>query len=83
MTLPSEVCALTLFSPHPPYSPHSAPSDFHLLGALKDALRRRRFDDDDGVREDFRRYSKVLGYRYTASDAKVKKGVLTMKETLG
>jgi len=43
---------------HPPYSPSLAPSDFHILGHLKDALRRRRFVDDDelkhGVREELR-----------------------------
>jgi hypothetical protein len=32
-------------SPHPPYSPDLAPSDFHLFGPLKDALRGRRFAD--------------------------------------
>jgi len=33
----------------PPYSPDLAPSDFHLFGPLKDALRGRRFScDDDG-----------------------------------
>jgi hypothetical protein len=34
---------------HPAYSPDLAPSDFHLFGPLKEALRRRRFscDDDD------------------------------------
>ena len=33
----------------PPYSPDLAPSDFHLFGLLKEALRGRRFscDDDD------------------------------------
>jgi histone-lysine N-methyltransferase SETMAR len=48
--------------PHPPYSPGLAPSDFHLFGPLKDALRGRRFADDDelkyGVHEDLRRFSK-------------------------
>jgi histone-lysine N-methyltransferase SETMAR len=24
--------------PHPPYSPDLAPSDFHIFGALKDAI---------------------------------------------
>jgi len=34
---------------HPAYSPDLAPSDFHLFGLLKEALRGRRFscDDDD------------------------------------
>jgi len=35
--------------PHPPYSPDLAPSDFHLLGPLKDALRGTRFEDNESV----------------------------------
>ena len=35
---------------HPPYSPDLAPSDFHLYGPLKDALRGRRFSCDDDVK---------------------------------
>jgi histone-lysine N-methyltransferase SETMAR len=37
--------------PHPPYSPDLAPSDFHLFGSLKNALRGTRFEDDDSVIE--------------------------------
>jgi histone-lysine N-methyltransferase SETMAR len=48
--------------PHPPYSPDLEPSDFHLYGPLKDALRGRRFADDDelkhSVREELRHFSK-------------------------
>jgi histone-lysine N-methyltransferase SETMAR len=46
----------------PPYSPELTPSDFHLSGPLKDAIRGRRFADDDvlkhSVREQLRRFSK-------------------------
>jgi histone-lysine N-methyltransferase SETMAR len=35
--------------PHPPYSPDLAPSDFHLFGSLKDALRGTHFEDDSSV----------------------------------
>jgi len=35
---------------HPAYSPNVAPSDFHLFGPLKEALRRRRFSCDDDVK---------------------------------
>ena len=35
--------------PHPCYSPDLAPSDFHLLGPLKDALRGTSFEDDESV----------------------------------
>jgi histone-lysine N-methyltransferase SETMAR len=35
---------------HPAYSPDLAPSDFHLYGPLKQALRGRRFSSDDDVK---------------------------------
>ena len=35
---------------HPAYSPDLAPSDFHLFGPLKNALRGRRFSCDDDVK---------------------------------
>jgi histone-lysine N-methyltransferase SETMAR len=36
--------------PHTPYySPHLAPSDFHLFGPLKESLRGRKFNLDDDV----------------------------------
>jgi histone-lysine N-methyltransferase SETMAR len=35
--------------PHPPFSPDLAPSDFHLLGPLKDALLGTRFEVDESV----------------------------------
>jgi histone-lysine N-methyltransferase SETMAR len=35
--------------PHPSYSPDLAPSDFHLFGPLKDALRGARFEDDESM----------------------------------
>jgi histone-lysine N-methyltransferase SETMAR len=37
--------------PHPPYSPHLAPSDYHLFGSLKKALRGRRFGSDEEVKQ--------------------------------
>jgi hypothetical protein len=46
--------------PHGLYSPDLAPSDFHLCGSLKEALRGRRFTKYDeqkhGVCEEFRRF---------------------------
>lgn len=36
---------------HPAYSPNLAPSDYHLFGPLKDALRGRRFTSDEGVKK--------------------------------
>jgi len=35
--------------PHPPHSPDVMPSDFHLFGPLKDALRGTRFEEDESV----------------------------------
>ena len=36
---------------HPPYSPELAPSDYHLFGPLKEALRGRRFISGQEVKE--------------------------------
>jgi len=36
---------------HPPYSPDLAPSDYHIFGPLKEALRSRRFTSDEEVKE--------------------------------
>ena len=36
---------------HPPYSPDLAPSDYHLFGPLKEALRGRRFTSDQELKE--------------------------------
>jgi histone-lysine N-methyltransferase SETMAR len=36
---------------HPAHSSDLAPSDFHLFGPLKNALRGRRFADDDERKE--------------------------------
>lgn len=36
---------------HPPYSPDLAPSDFHLFGPLKEAIRGRRFSSDEPLKE--------------------------------
>jgi histone-lysine N-methyltransferase SETMAR len=36
---------------HPPYSPDLAPSDCHLFGPLKDALRGRHFASDQELKE--------------------------------
>lgn len=50
------------YSNHRPYSNNLAPSNFNIFGPLKDALRIRRFVDDDelkhGVHEELRRFSK-------------------------
>ena len=35
--------------PHPPYSPDLAPSDFHLIGTMKDGLRWQHFPSCDAV----------------------------------
>ena len=36
---------------HPPYSPDLAPSDYHLFGSLKEALRGCRFTSDNELKE--------------------------------
>jgi histone-lysine N-methyltransferase SETMAR len=45
--------------PHPPYIPDLAPSGFHLFGALKDAIRRKRFGSDDKVIEEEKKWLRV------------------------
>jgi len=37
--------------PHPAYSPDLAQSDYHIFGPLKNALRGRRFANDDEVKD--------------------------------
>jgi histone-lysine N-methyltransferase SETMAR len=39
------------FLPYTPYSPDLAPSDYHLFGSLKKALRGRRFGSDEAVKQ--------------------------------
>ena len=36
---------------HPPYSPHLAPSDFHLLGQQKECLGGIKFDNNEDVQQ--------------------------------
>jgi histone-lysine N-methyltransferase SETMAR len=40
--------------PHPPYSPNTAPSDFHLFGAPKDAIHGKSFGSCDAITEEWR-----------------------------
>jgi len=40
-----------LLQQHPPYSPDFAPSDYHICGPLKEALRGRRVTSDEEVKE--------------------------------
>lgn len=42
--------------PQPPYSPDLAPSDFHLFGPMKDALRGKHYGDDGDVIDAARRW---------------------------
>jgi histone-lysine N-methyltransferase SETMAR len=41
---------------HPPYSPDLAPSDYHLFGPLKDAICGKRFEDDEEVITEVKRW---------------------------
>ena len=36
--------------PHPPYSPHLAPTDYHLFRALNNSFSQKIFDDLDAVK---------------------------------
>ena len=74
------------YSDHRPCSTNLAPSDFNIFGPLKDALRRRRFEDDDelkhSVREELRRFSKELRRRACSVSCNDGKIVLIMKDAL-
>jgi hypothetical protein len=37
--------------PHPPYSPNMAPCDYHLFNPLKDAIRGKKFQEDEVISE--------------------------------
>jgi histone-lysine N-methyltransferase SETMAR len=41
--------------PHPPYSLDLAPSDYHLFSPLKDAIRGKKFEDDEEVISEVKR----------------------------
>jgi len=45
---------------YPPYSPHLAPSDFHLFGPMKEHLRGHKFADDDKVMEAVQSWLKAM-----------------------
>jgi hypothetical protein len=45
--------------PHPPYSIDTAPSDFHLFGALRDAIRGKSFGSYDEVVEEVQKGLRV------------------------
>jgi histone-lysine N-methyltransferase SETMAR len=42
--------------PHPPYSPDMAPSDYHNFSPLKDAIRGKKFEDDEEVISEVKRW---------------------------
>ena len=44
---------------HPPYSPDLVPSDFHLVGLLKESLRRRHFSNDEEIKTAVRKWLKT------------------------
>ena len=41
------------FSPHPPYSPDLAPSDYHLFWSMQNAFTRIRFTSEQGIENSF------------------------------
>jgi histone-lysine N-methyltransferase SETMAR len=45
--------------PHPPCSPDLAASDFHLLGAPKDVIHGEKFESDDEVTEEVKKWLRV------------------------
>jgi hypothetical protein len=45
---------------HPPYSPDLAPSDFHLLGPMKENLEGQKVADDNEVMEEVQSWLKAM-----------------------
>ena len=45
---------------HPPYSPTSAPWDFHLFGPMNEHLRGQKFSDDNEVMEAVQSWLKAM-----------------------
>jgi histone-lysine N-methyltransferase SETMAR len=41
---------------HPPYSPNLAASDYHVFSPLKDAIRGKKFEDDEEVISEVKRW---------------------------
>jgi histone-lysine N-methyltransferase SETMAR len=41
---------------YPPYSPDLAPYDYHIFGHFKDAIRGKRFEDDEEVITEVKRW---------------------------
>jgi hypothetical protein len=50
---------------HPVHSPDLAPSDCHLFGPLRDALRGRHFADDNVLKQSFLMCSEVEAGNFT------------------
>jgi len=55
---------------HPAHSPDLAPSDFHLFGPLKNALRGRRFSCDDDVKASVRQWLRTQPKTFFADGIK-------------
>jgi len=58
--------------PHPPYGPDLVPPNFHFLGHLKDALRGRRFADEDKLKHSV--HTSVESYTRSADSVLRKSG---------
>ncbi|GFR73167.1 histone-lysine N-methyltransferase SETMAR [Elysia marginata] len=50
--------------PHPSYSPDLAPSDYHLFGPMKQALRGKHYENDEEVKSAVKTWLKEQRIRY-------------------
>jgi histone-lysine N-methyltransferase SETMAR len=51
--------------PHPAHSPDLAPSDYHMFGPVKDALRGCHFADDNELKQSFRDVLRSRGREFS------------------
>jgi histone-lysine N-methyltransferase SETMAR len=54
--------------PHPPYSPDLAPSDYHLFSPLKHAIRGKKFEDDEEVISEVKRWLRQIFAEWCRED---------------
>jgi len=60
--------------PHPPYSPHLAPTDYHLFRSLADHLLEKKFADESDLKMDLNNFFSQKSQEF------YKRGILSLPE---